>query len=58
MNYLQNIEKDIAEMLKNIPADVATNVIKYVKGKILESYKNGIEAGRKPKKQAYKPLQK
>ncbi len=45
MNYLQTIEKDLAEMLSNAPADEAVNVVAYTKAKILESYKNGTKAG-------------
>lgn len=47
MNYIQNIEKDLVEMLKHIPIDESTPIIEYVQAKILESYKNGTAQGYK-----------
>ncbi len=58
MNYLQKIEKELSEILKNVPAEVTRDATKYMKAKILESYRNGIETGGKPKKQTYKPARK
>ena len=48
MGYIQDIERDVKELLcHNDPDDV----IRFVKEKVLESYKNGLRDGKKPRKQ-------
>ncbi len=47
MGYIQDIERDVKELLcHNDPDDV----IRFVKEKVLESYRNGIAEGKNPKK--------
>lgn len=46
MGYIQEIEKDLKERLVDLEEERQREVIKYVKEKILESYRNGIKAPR------------
>ncbi len=49
MGYIQDIERDVKELLcHNDPDDV----VNFVKEKVLESYKNGLRDGKKPRKQS------
>ena len=49
MSYLTQIEDDIHQMLDGTPLedeDEEQELVKYVKAKVIESYKNGLKAGR------------
>ena len=47
MGYIQDIERDVRGLLNAGDTDA---VVRFVKDKVLESYKNGIEEGKKPTK--------
>ena len=42
MGYLQEVEHKLRQYLVSYPVPVQNDVIKYVKTRILESYKNGL----------------
>lgn len=46
MGYIQDIERDVRGLLDAGDTD---SVVSFVKEKVLESYKNGIEEGKKPR---------
>lgn len=46
MGYIQDIEREVRELLDAGDTDA---VVRFVKEKVLESYKNGIKEGKKPK---------
>ena len=46
MGYLQDFEAELKEKLKDIPEDSQKQLTRYIKEKIVESFKNGIQAGR------------
>jgi|GEM_PF-1389244 len=43
MGYIQDLEKELREELGHMDAE---QLIKYFKDKILESYRNGLKAGK------------
>ncbi len=47
MGYIQDIEREFKELLDASDTDA---VVRFFKDKVLESYKNGIEEGKKPTK--------
>jgi hypothetical protein len=51
MGYIQDLESELAEMLSELDEEERGKVIKYVKDKVWQSYKNGkAEAGGDGKK--------
>ena len=46
MSYMQDFERDLVNVLENAP-DQKT-IVQFVKNKLLESYHNGVTAGKKP----------
>lgn len=46
MTYIQDIEKALTERLAGLDAGKQKEILSFVREKILESYRNGIEAGR------------
>jgi hypothetical protein len=47
MSYLSQIEKDIHQMFDETSDEyIEQELVKYVKSKVLESYKNGLQTGR------------
>ena len=45
MSYMDDFERDLVNVLENAP-DQKT-VVQFVKNKLLESYRNGVSAGKK-----------
>lgn len=64
MGYIQDLERELREKLEDMNDPENHEVIKFFKEKILESYKNGIEAGKKgkvfqkPKNKSFSKAQK
>ena len=52
MGYLKDLDPWFAEVLKHLPVDQLEPVERAIKEKILESYKNGLRDGKKPRKQS------
>lgn len=46
MGYIQDLEKELREKLPKMDKET---LVKYFKDKVWESYKNGVEAGKKGK---------
>jgi hypothetical protein len=46
MGYIQDFEGKLTELLAGVDETTRTNVLTYVKRTVVESYKNGIEAGK------------
>ena len=46
MGYIQDFEGKLTELLAGVDEATRTNVLTYVKRTVVESYKNGIEAGK------------
>ena len=42
MGYIQDIERELRDMLRELPADTIETAVKFVKDKIYQSYKNGL----------------
>ena len=40
-NYMQELELDLKEMLVDVPEEKQEAIIKYVKAKVLTSFRNG-----------------
>ncbi len=49
MGYIHDIEQVLTERLSDLAEERQNEVIQFVKERVLESYKNGIEAGEKGK---------
>ena len=49
MGYIRDLERELREMLKDLPEDKIESALKFVKDKVYQSYKNGLAA--KDKKQ-------
>jgi hypothetical protein len=56
MGYIQEVEHKLRQYLVSFEAPVQDEIIKYVKTRILESYKNGIEQSKMQK--VYGPKRK
>lgn len=52
MSYLQEAEKGLKTLLAGIDPEKQKAVIGFFKEKVLESYRNGLEAGERPKNKA------
>ena len=46
MSYIETFEQELAEKLESGTEDTA-EIVRFVSGKVLESYRNGITAGQK-----------
>jgi hypothetical protein len=46
MGYIQDFEGKLTELLTGVDEATRTDVLTYVKRTVVESYKNGIEAGK------------
>ena len=44
MGYIRDLERELREMLKDVPEDRIEAVLKFVKDKVYQSYKNGLRA--------------
>ncbi len=42
MGYIQDLEQELNEMLSDLPEERQKKIIRFIKEKVLESYKNGI----------------
>jgi|GEM_PF-5079520 hypothetical protein len=43
MGYIRDLERELSEMLKDLPDDKVAAVTKFVKDKVYQSYKNGLQ---------------
>ena len=43
MGYIRDLERELSEMLKGLPDYKVEAVIKFVKDKVYQSYKNGLQ---------------
>lgn len=51
MGYIQDMERELKALLEGLPdEDKKKNIIKYMKEKVLESYRNGLEERNKERK--------
>jgi len=50
MNYLKDLGEALKAMLTGLEENKQKEIIRYVQDKVLASYRNGIEAGNKPKR--------
>ena len=51
MGYIQDVEREVRHLYRHTPVDrIEDELARFVKEKALESYKNGIEEGKKPEK--------
>lgn len=41
MGYIRDLERELREMLDGLPDEKAEKVVKFVKDKVYQSYKNG-----------------
>ena len=41
MGYIRDLERELREMLDGLPDEKVESVLKFVKDKVYESYKNG-----------------
>lgn len=48
MGYIRDLERELREMLKDLPEDKIEAVLKFVKDRVYQSYKNGVQAKDKP----------
>jgi len=51
MGYIRDLERELGEMLKDLPDDKVESVLKFVKDKVYQSYKNGLQAKDRPQPQ-------
>ena len=51
MGYIRDLERELHEILKGLPDDKIEVVLKFVKDKVYQSYKNGLQAKDKPRPQ-------
>ena len=59
MNYLENVDKELAEILRALPEGDRKVLSDYLKNTIRDSFKNGLSAGmRRGKSGAYVPAVK
>lgn len=49
MSYLRDFSKELKEMLPEVEEGKLNTVIRRINDKVLESYRNGIEAGERSK---------
>jgi hypothetical protein len=49
MGYMQTIETALRERLAELPAEQQNDIIRFIKEKLLESYKNGMDAAKTDK---------
>jgi len=60
MGYIQDLEQELNEMLSDLPEERQKKIIRFIKEKVLESYKNGIvsaklaKAGKEAERKARK----
>lgn len=47
MGYIRDLERELRDMLTELPSEEAEEVVRFVKAKVYESYKNGRD-GTKP----------
>lgn len=50
MNYIQEMGEKLKAMLTELDENKQKQIIRFVQDKVLASYRNGIEAGNKPKR--------
>ena len=51
MGHIQDIEREVRRLYRETPVDqIEDTLANFAKTKVLESYKNGLKAGRAPKK--------
>ena len=50
MNYLKDLGGELKGMMVGLEENKQKEIIRYVQDKVLESYRDGIEAGKKPKR--------
>lgn len=50
MNYLKDLGEALKAMLAGLEENKQKEIVRYVQDKVLASYRNGIEAGNKPKR--------
>ncbi len=41
MGYIRDVERELREMLADLPPEKAEPIVRFVKAKVYESYKNG-----------------
>jgi hypothetical protein len=51
MGYIRDLERELSEMLKGLPDDKIEAVLKFVKDKVYQSYKNGLQVKDRPQTQ-------
>jgi hypothetical protein len=54
MGYIRDLERELREMLKDLPDDKFEPVLKFVKDKVYQSYKNGLQVKERPLPQPVK----
>ena len=50
MGYINDLEKELQKRLSDLEEERKIKLIKYIKLCVLESYRNGIEEGKKERK--------
>jgi cation transport regulator ChaB len=59
MNYLENVDKELEVILRELPEETRKQLSDYLKNTIRDSFKNGLSAGmRRGKSGAYAPAVK
>ena len=60
MGYIQDLEQELNEMLSDLPEERQKKIIRFIKVKVLESYKNGIMSAKlvKAEKEAERKTRK
>ena len=60
MGYIQDLEQELNEMLSDLPEERQKKIIRFIKVKVLESYKNGIMSAKlvKAEKEAERKARK
>ena len=48
MGYIRDLERELREMLEGLPEDKFEIVLKFVKDKVYQSYKNGLQVKDRP----------
>jgi len=43
MGYIRDLERELREMLKELPEERVEDILKYVKDKVYDSYRNGCQ---------------
>jgi len=60
MGYIQDLEQKLNEMLSDLPEERQKKIIRFIREKVLESYKNGIMSAKlvKAEKEAERKARK